>query len=670
MGSGKITDGQIKASSYYSPPVKPQFARLNAEREGGAWCPRIEVDKDSFEWLQIDFTELNAITATATQGRHYKGHGQEFTNSFYLQYRRLSSESWKNYTNERGQKLLKGNSDVYSINKNFLHPPIIARSVRFVPFSNERRVVCMRVELYGCIWKDALLSYSIRRGDKRGDIELIDYTYDGILDKVYLRNGLGQLVDGEYGIKNFRNWNERIKIKGYPWVGWKRMIDSNWLQINFQFDSLRKFSSVTITSNHNPNKRISLFKEIQIYINNSKHQLLSKPIIYKTKLQDQNSRIINTTINLDNQVGNSVLMKLSFGLKWILISEIKFQCEDANDFLIKNITSTNLRQIKNKSHHKVIIACMLSTFMALFIVFLAIYLTKRHRCKNVKRNKQDRHINSNVLSDNPALTERWARDNIDEEFPIYSDIDLHLRGESSPIVICPHSVVLSEENKTNEEDVDNFERENIVINQLKVLDENFMAKVDKIGECRSIEIFVEDLSSRSIDEPFQIIVKCLREEVNINQRIHLLRDISTLRSLDHSNILRLTGLIKRGERIIGTFTHCNNYRNLQDFLQENEFTPGKNSISYGALLYISCQLSSSLEYLESVQIVHGDVACRNCLIDSNYTVKLSDYAIYLYKFKTNYIQINGKYYAIRWTSWDTALLVFIKLSKQTHFVCK
>ncbi len=34
-------------------------------------------------------------------------------------------------------------------------PPIIARRLRFVPYSTHERTVCMRVEVYGCDWPGA-----------------------------------------------------------------------------------------------------------------------------------------------------------------------------------------------------------------------------------------------------------------------------------------------------------------------------------------------------------------------------------------------------------------------------------------------------------------------------------------------------------------------------------
>jgi len=40
-----------------------------------------------------------------------------------------------------------------------LDPPMIAKNVRFLPYSAGPRTVCMRVELYGCSWKGLLFHY-------------------------------------------------------------------------------------------------------------------------------------------------------------------------------------------------------------------------------------------------------------------------------------------------------------------------------------------------------------------------------------------------------------------------------------------------------------------------------------------------------------------------------
>jgi len=46
--------------------------------------------------------------------------------------------------------VLRGNSNTYIAEMRELRPPMIARSVRFVPVSSHPRTICMRVELFGC----------------------------------------------------------------------------------------------------------------------------------------------------------------------------------------------------------------------------------------------------------------------------------------------------------------------------------------------------------------------------------------------------------------------------------------------------------------------------------------------------------------------------------------
>ena len=48
--------------------------RIRTETEGGAWCPQPMIDKQSYEFLQIDLGKLYVITMVEIQGRF--GNGQ------------------------------------------------------------------------------------------------------------------------------------------------------------------------------------------------------------------------------------------------------------------------------------------------------------------------------------------------------------------------------------------------------------------------------------------------------------------------------------------------------------------------------------------------------------------------------------------------------------------
>ena len=61
--------------------------------------------------------------------------------------------------NHSGHSIMPGNSNTYVANVNDLSPPIVASKVRFVPHSTHKRTVCMRVEVYGCLYEDGIISY-------------------------------------------------------------------------------------------------------------------------------------------------------------------------------------------------------------------------------------------------------------------------------------------------------------------------------------------------------------------------------------------------------------------------------------------------------------------------------------------------------------------------------
>lgn len=49
-------------------------------------------------------------------------------------------------------QVVSGNKNTYDIVLKDLGPPIVARVVRFHPLADRVMSVCLRVELYGCVW--------------------------------------------------------------------------------------------------------------------------------------------------------------------------------------------------------------------------------------------------------------------------------------------------------------------------------------------------------------------------------------------------------------------------------------------------------------------------------------------------------------------------------------
>lgn len=155
-------------------------------------------------------------------------------------------------------QVIQGNSNTYLESKHELKSPLWASKIRFVPYSYHRRTVCMRVEIYGCPWKDGIVSYSMPQGDKRNSCEFFDTTYDGHWDGQLVR-GLGQLTDGMKGPDTFKTCFYDSLDRNQGWVGWKNDSRSGHpLEIKFEFDDVREFSAVHIYCNNQFTKDVQV----------------------------------------------------------------------------------------------------------------------------------------------------------------------------------------------------------------------------------------------------------------------------------------------------------------------------------------------------------------------------------------------------------------------------
>uniref|UniRef100_A0A146LSE5 Discoidin domain-containing receptor 2 n=3 Tax=Lygus hesperus TaxID=30085 RepID=A0A146LSE5_LYGHE len=397
MESGAIADDDITASSSFdSGNVGPQHGRVRQERNGGAWCPKNQITTEPKDWLEIDLHSVHVITATETQGRFGNGQGQEFAEAYILEYWRPRLGKWVRYRDLKGNEVITGNTNTYLEAKRELDPPIWASKIRFYPYSYHRRTVCMRVEIYGCYWKDGIVSYSMPQGDKRGAAwEFFDATYDGHWD-AELQRGLGQLTDGKIGPENFKMGYYDYE-RGQGWVGWRNDTRGGApVEIKFEFDRIREFNSVHIYCNNQFTRDVQVFSEINIWFSVGGTHYYGDPINY-SYMEDkifEHSR--NVSIKLHRRVGKYVKLQLHFAARWIMLSEVTFDSDVAHgnftpevpphpdqpvqsDIFIDKEPQSEIPVAKQEEH--TYMAVIIGVLMAVIIVlaFCMFLIISRHR---------------------------------------------------------------------------------------------------------------------------------------------------------------------------------------------------------------------------------------------------------------------------------------------------
>uniref|UniRef100_A0A8C8JMD1 receptor protein-tyrosine kinase n=1 Tax=Oncorhynchus tshawytscha TaxID=74940 RepID=A0A8C8JMD1_ONCTS len=266
MEDGTIPDSDITASSAWSDSTEAKHGRLSTGEGDGAWCPAGAVFPSASEYLQVDLRSLHFLALVGTQGRHADGHGREFARSYRLRYSR-DGRTWITWKDRWGQEVVSGNENTYDVVLKDLGPPIVARYVRFYPLADRVMSVCLRVELYGCLWNDGLLVYTAPVGHvmhlSGSPVYLNDSTYDGSVESGVQFGGLGQLFDGVLGGNDFTETKELRVWPGYDYLGWSReALGQGSVDIEFHFEKTRSFHTMQVHSNNRHTQGVRVFSKV------------------------------------------------------------------------------------------------------------------------------------------------------------------------------------------------------------------------------------------------------------------------------------------------------------------------------------------------------------------------------------------------------------------------
>ncbi|XP_040852919.1 epithelial discoidin domain-containing receptor 1 isoform X5 [Ochotona curzoniae] len=635
MQDRTIPDSDISVSSSWSDSTAARHSRLESSDGDGAWCPAGPVFPKEEEYLQVDLRRLHLVALVGTQGRHAGGLGKEFSRSYRLRYSR-DGHRWMDWKDRWGQEVISGNEDPGGVVLKDLGPPMVARLVRFYPRADRVMSVCLRVELYGCLWREGLLSYTAPVGQTMylsEAVHLNDSTYDGYTVSGLQYGGLGQLADGVVGLDDFRQSQELRVWPGYDYVGWSNhSFSSGYVEMEFEFDRLRAFQAMQVHCNnmHTLGARLPAGVECR-FRRGPAMAWEGEPVrqVLGGSLGDPRARAVS--VPLGGRVGRFLQCRFLFGGPWLLFSEISFISDVVNDSSQAlggtfppapwwppgppptNFSSLELEPRGQQPVAKaegsptaILIGCLVAIILLLLLI-IALMLWRLHW-----RRLLGKGLGSRPLTRSPGLG------------------GTHL----TLLPVSPMALV-------------------------------HLCEVESPQDLVSLDF---PLHVRK-GHPLLVAVKILRPDATKNARNDFLKEVKIMSRLKDPNIIRLLGVCVQDDPLCMITDYMEN-GDLNQFLSAHQLedkaaegAPGSGeaaagpTISYPMLLHVAAQIASGMRYLATLNFVHRDLATRNCLVGENFTIKIADFGMSRNLYAGDYYRVQGRaVLPIRWMAWECILM--------------
>ena len=157
---------------------------------------------------------------------------------------------------------------------------------------------------------------------KNGKLTFNDTSYDGVIENDICKDGTGILTDGKFGPDDAK------QEKGKGWVGWSSSFtNSSYIDITFKFSGVRKFKNVTLTVNVDKKRSYTVFERSEIFFASNSDGFSDTSFLQDCPKESENSGTPysrNITLSLCENTARFIKLRLYFGGRWLLLTEISF----------------------------------------------------------------------------------------------------------------------------------------------------------------------------------------------------------------------------------------------------------------------------------------------------------------------------------------------------------
>lgn len=138
-------------------------------------------------------------------------------------------------------------------------------------------------------------------------------------------------------------------------------------------------------------------------------------------------------------------------------------------------------------------------------------------------------------------------------------------------------------------------------------------------------VFLAATTDGNTTAEYEVAVKVLQGNATVSTADAFMREMSMMSQLRHAHIVRFIGACVPETPCLMIMEYCK-YGDLRGFLRACALLPAVK-VSFVDQCWLAFQVASGMEYLATCEIVHRDIAARNCLVTKGTIVKIADFGM-------------------------------------------